>query len=431
MSNEPALNTFIHNLIMDKEADDQYELIYLVEKNKIIVDGKSFAELMTDNASSTILQAYGNNFFHEIENYSPLLSITMPDLDDRKITDWRPNVIPDVFTIFENDNTKFILYNTPNSTGVEHTPQSGEYMEPYLPKPTLGIIDAEVHYLINSDGVVFGGGNLIDLLPSCPSNPAAGPTDPNDCLSFLLQAWINYQFWEISGDEWYLINHDAMLDLYRICLLMNPEEEEEVEGEFDCELCPRNCEEEIEKLVKFKLNDFSVLKNCRNQFGESKYVFHGNTIGFFVNSEGSLSPFVQSDYVSGSYRKKDLFDKCADGGWFGNGDGVCDPKWIDADYSWWYEDWKLTGVAEPVRTVWSEVDGSTTTVNLSFPASFTYEVKATVPPFTTSTKTSVGLTAGVSVKGELTVRLGSQVTGLCSPDPNTDLNTGSITYWMN
>jgi len=423
MSNEPALNTFIHNLIMDKEADDQYELIYLVEKNKIIVDGKSFAELMTDNASSTILQAYGINFFHEIENYSPLLSITMPDLDDRKITDWRPNVIPDVFTIFENDNTKFILYNTPNSTGVEHTPQSGEYMEPYLPKPTLGIIDAEVHYLINSEGEVFGGGNLIDLLPSGPSNPAAGPTDPNDCLSFLLQAWINYQFWEISGDEWYLINHDAMLDLYRICLLMNPEEEEEVEGEFDCELCPRNCEELSEHIVKFKLTPFDVLKHVRNQFGENKYVFHGYVLGAYANNEGGLTTFAKH-FVVPSKRRRDLFTNCNDGGIFGSGDGVCDPIWVDINYKWSSSDWKLDEIGEPVAVDWAEVDSGSSTFNLKYKTGVKFD--ATI--FGLPVKAEHAIEIGYSYKADNIVELGNQDTELCQPDPLTDLSTLSIIY---
>ena len=407
---------------MQQEEDFYYEIIYLFEKDNIVYNNKTFADILTDYASSNIINNLGPDFFHEVENYLPYLTINMPDLDDRLTEEWLLSEIPDVITIFENDLKKFILFNGNEPEGVEHTLQGIEYLEPYLPNRTLGIGDAEVHYLVNSNGEILGGGNLRNTLPSGP-----GITESNitDCINYLISAIKSLDIYTQNGNEWYLLNHDRMLELYAECLIREAAPDDIIDPRTqECALCPRDCEEELEHIVRYRLDEFDVLRTIRNQVLENRYVFHSHTTGAFVNSEGSLSPF-DMHYVSGSKRKRDLFENCADGGLFGSGNGVCDGVWIEDNYQWWAADWKLTNVAEPVRTDWSEVDDMVVETSFSYTLGFSF----TGPSVNgASSMITNALTVGFQITGEETVNLGSQVTNLCTPAPLTNLSTGSIIY---
>ena len=402
---------------MQQEVDIYFEIIYLFEKDNVVYDNKTFADILTDYASSDAINNLGPNFFHEVDNYLPYLSINMPDLDDRLTEEWQLSEIPDVITVFEDDLKKFILFSGIESAGVEHTLQGTEYLEPYLSNRTLGIVDAEVHYLVNSEGEILGGGNLRSTLPSGPGITEATITN---CIDYLINAIKSLDIYTQNGDEWYLLNHDRMLELYAECLIRETHADDPIVDPRDteCQPCLRNCEEALEHIVRYRLDEFDVFRAVRNQIGENRYIFHSHTTGASVNSTGSLTPF-DSHYVSGSKRKRDLFQNC------NTGDGVCDGKWIEDNYQWWATDWKLTNVAEPVRTDWTEVDDMEVEANFSYTLGFSFTGPSVNGASSTITN---AVTVGFQITGEETVNLGSQLTNLCTPAPFTNLSTGSIIY---
>ena len=57
---EEALRKYIHTLMQKRFINHDYEMVYITEKNKIVYDGKTFAQILTSFADSETLNKFGN-----------------------------------------------------------------------------------------------------------------------------------------------------------------------------------------------------------------------------------------------------------------------------------------------------------------------------------------------------------------------------------
>jgi hypothetical protein len=69
LTNEP-LRRYIHAR-MQEAYDTNYELVYIAEKNKVIYDGKTFADILKSFADASIFERYGEDFFYDPDGCKP------------------------------------------------------------------------------------------------------------------------------------------------------------------------------------------------------------------------------------------------------------------------------------------------------------------------------------------------------------------------
>ncbi len=405
---DEKLRQFIHEK-MQKVYHSDYEMIYLAEKNTIVYDNKKFSEILKSFADPEILKNHGEDFFNTLTDISPLLAINMPDLDAFNATTWNVNYIPDVAAVMEGTPSSFRLFSGNDDSGVNFRNEDTE-----LEDPTLSVWDAESYYLIQADGMTYEGPHVREYMPRIVAGPdgPGGPGDPppgDDCGMLLQMALSALDTYEVTGQTFYLIQHNVLLEMYIDCLGLGGGN-----GDPDpcTEPCERDCEVIDETLKEFKINGWQVFTNIRNQLFENKYVFHGDVLAATRNSLGTITPH-SGKYVSPAFKKGDLLD-C--------NPSPCQGKWKTANYRIW-TDWKQDEFGSPYFVDWAEVDNGTTTFNLSFPFTAKFKLSDTV-------EISAGVTVGFSRTGAAIVGLGSAPVFYCDPIMMAN-NTGSVTYKSN
>ncbi len=391
---DAKLRKYVHERMRERLQTD-YEMVYIAEKNKVIYDGKTLAQILTSYAEKEVLAKYGNDFFDKVTDMSPLLSITMPELEKWDAMKWDVNYVPKVAAVLENtaNNSKsFTIYGGSNST----TPTLRN--EDELQDPTLGVWDAESTYLVDEDGYTTEGIEINDFMPV---------VEGRDCESIFQRAQDALNLYTVNGIPFYLTRHNVLIAQYEICLGGG----NTGGGGNPCTLpCERDCETLDETLVSFKINGWSVFTNIRNQLFETRYVFHGDIMNATRNTFGIVSPFT-AKFVSPSLKKGDLL----------NCSGVCDGRWQNANFRI-FRDWNLKEFGEPYKVDWAEVDNGTTTASLSFPMSVKFKVDAV--------EVNAGITPSISRVGSAIVSLGNSLVFYCDPTMMEN-NTGSVSFRCN
>lgn len=253
-----------------------------------------------------------------------------------------------------------------------------------------------------------------------------GDDDMLACKVYAIQAANSLATYEENGNEWYLHEHDRLLNLYNYCMLTTQEPDGPVEPRSCKDPCERDCEEAAEHLVDFGLNDFGVFRSIRNQPFENGYKIHADINFGQILSDGTIMQRT-SNFVSRTMRRSDFFENCSDGGLFGSGDGVCDTEFEPANYQWWFEDWKLDDIGSPVNVQFAEVDEQS--VELEFeivPFQIEFEIMVS-STLTTTIEQSIGFT--LTLSGSDRQELGNSFVGYCEP-LDFDHNTGSVTFHM-
>ncbi|MBX2928929.1 MAG: hypothetical protein KF852_13925 [Saprospiraceae bacterium] len=64
LNNEP-LRRYVHTRMQESHSTN-YEFVYIAEKNKVVFDGKTFAEILTSYADESVLERYGDDFFQPL-----------------------------------------------------------------------------------------------------------------------------------------------------------------------------------------------------------------------------------------------------------------------------------------------------------------------------------------------------------------------------
>lgn len=391
---DSKLRKYVHERMRERFQTD-YEMVYIAEKNKVIYDGKTLAQILTSYAEKEVLTKYGNDFFDKVTDISPLLSITMPELEKWDAMKWDVSYVPKVAAVLEttaSNSKSFTVYGgSSNSTPTLRN-------EDELEDPTLGVWDAESTYLIDVDGYTTTGVEIDDLMPM---------VEGRDCEAIFQSAQNALNLYSVNGIPFYLTRHNTLIQQYEICLGLGGGG-----GGGTCTLpCERDCETLDETLTSFKINGWGVFTNIRNQSFETKYVFHGDIVNATRNTFGAISAYT-GKYVSLSLKKGDLLD-C---------NGVCEGKWQTPNYRI-FRDWDLKEFGEPYRIDWAEVDNGVTTTSLSFPMS----VKFKVPGIG---EVSTGITPTISRTGAAIVPLGNAPVFYCDPI-NMVNNTGSVSFRCN
>jgi hypothetical protein len=401
--NDPQVRQFVHGKL--QQADDpNYEFLYIAEKNSVLPNGMTFAQVLANYGSGNGLN---DAYFQDITEIDPLLMITIQEGDNLGVSNWNLNTVPEVAAVPTGPQTMDSYYPVYNGNGQRSNRQLTNTTQ-----PVLGVCAAEASYLVDGAGTTIDGVKLSDLLSTLPEGKNLGDILPN----FISDE----QRYTVKGNEYYLIGHGPIADAVNALII---EEGDGGGGEYPpgggnppgdgpCnEPCARDCETLPEMLVDYKINGWSVFQNIRNQPFETKYVFHGDVSTALVNSLGTVSPFTIK-YVSGVWKKGDLLD-CSP--------SPCQGKWKKANFAIG-PDWDMAQMASPYFVSWAEVDPGTTTVSFGIPTT----VKFKVGPVELST----GITFGVSRTGAAIVDLGRLAVFYCDPIMKQN-NTGSITFRCN
>ena len=396
---DPDLRKYVHAQ-MQKRFTSDYELIYIVEKNKVIYGGKTLAQILASYAEEEVFTTYGKDFFNKVTDTDPLLAITMPELEKWDPSKWDVNFIPNVAAVLEqspNNTKQYTIFNRRNTGGADFRNEEPD-------DPTLGVWDAEGAYLVDEDGFTPGGSDINGSMPSPPFTV--------DCDDIYLQAISALNAYDVGGGEYYLMQHNTLIGLYNDCINGSGPSGGGT-GTSCTQPCARDCETIDEELVDFKINGWGVFTNIRNQIFETKYVFHGDLVGVTRNTFGTQAQ-LPGKFVSTTQSKGSLL----------NCSGVCQGKFISTGSPLFriWRDWNLGELAEPYHISWAEVDPGETTVSLSFPLT----AKFKVGPI----EIGAGITPSISRKGNAIVPLGSQPVFYCD-EIRRENNTGSLTFRVN
>ena len=147
---DPDLRKYVHAQ-MQKRFTSDYELIYIVEKNKVIYGGKTLAQILASYAEEEVFTTYGKDFFNKVTDTDPLLAITMPELEKWDPSKWDVNFIPNVAAVLEQspNNTKqytiFIKYGilprfVYNSSSIVSQSLAQGWVQPVPVPPPLGLL---------------------------------------------------------------------------------------------------------------------------------------------------------------------------------------------------------------------------------------------------------------------------------------------------
>jgi len=415
MSNEP-LRKYVHEKMLQAYNTD-YEMVYIAEKNKVIYDGKTMADILKSYADPEVLEKHGDNFFMKLTDISPLLSITMPDLSRYNATTWDNSVVPQVAAVIEEPSYSYRVFKggeekeNPVNFRNENDDEYDYYEDDdFFGETTLGVWEAEIHYLVKMDGKTTWEKPVEDYMPD-------NGTPKSLCLPLLQQALAALDAYDVNGQQFHLIEHRQLLQLYYDCISANGNSGG---GNPPCaEECERDCEDLNETLIDFKINGWRVFQNIRNQAFENHYVFWGDILGAERSSLSGTGTAYVKRFVSEAQRRRDLLN-CDT--------RPCQGRWVTANYAVRSPDWDKAFFADKYLIDWLEWDNGSTTVSASLSLSAKFVVKV---DSSTSVETAVNLlNIGISRTGSPTVPLGSQHVNYCDPimHPNP---TGSLQFRCN
>ncbi len=436
------VRAYIHQK-MQWAYDTDYEMIYIAEKDSIVFNNTRLADVLKNVADPQVLSQYGQDFFDRVAEISPMLTITAPDWDSFNGDNWDVNVVPNVTAVLENAGSYNLkMYNSQGDTVSVAYESNGDG----LVSPTLGVWEAEGYYLLKTDGTLHSGVSIDQVFPKLTE-------DCNNLLNLMSSGLPGFQ---CDGQQYYLVEHNDLREEYYNCVggisptpiipdpidcppgceaklwmesLNIPDwfwycdcDDGSGEEEDPCaEECDRDCEEENEKLVDFKIDGWSAFELIRNQPFESKYSFHGRVGAATRTDYGNLvelGPVERLDpiprYVSGVLKQRHLLD-CRP--------RPCSGRWIKADYDIVGYDWTKERMGDKYTVSWYEVDGTQFTLGLEVKL----EPKFKVGP----AEVSAG---SVAVDFELTgsdvIDLGNQRVNYCEPimDPRY---TGTVYFRCN
>lgn len=394
---DEEVRTYFHEQ-MQKVNDTDYEWIYLAEKDQIVTQNKRMADILKEHASAEILKNFGENFFDAITEISPLLSVSMPDLEAFNASTWDKSFTPNVVAVLDGPSYSYKMYDQDGS----HRFYTRSEIEAAINDPVLSVWDAEAHYLVQTDGNTSWGHHIDQNMPSI--------TGKASCFSAVQPLLSRFPTYTFAQQTYHLVEHNAVLQMYNDCLGFTVVDEA---GGGPKSACARDNESLDERVAQFKINNWGVFTNIRNQFLESRYVFHGDVAFATINSFGNASPGA-AKYVSSSLKKKHLLN-CS-------GSAPCRGKYITAGYRIW-TDWDQEEFGSPYKVAWAEVDNGSTT--------FSFSVSLTAKFIKTDkTEVSAGVTVGFSRTGAAIVLLGDAPVFYCDPIMR-DNNTGSVTYRSN
>ncbi len=406
---------------MQEAYSTNYELVYIAEKNKVIYDGKTFADILKSFADASILERYGEDFFIALTDVSPLLSITMSEMSGIDINAWDVNQVIPIVPVLNEQNAKWLLFK--NGQKQEQPLQfRNDYYDddyPEFDEPVIGIWESEGHYLVRMDGMTSFGISIENYMPGIEGQKSI-------CLPTLqaeLSALIPHTLLERNG--YYLIHHNTLVELYNNCLGLVLLEEDGGGGGGGtftppCAApCQRDCETLPEMLEHFKINGWGVFENIRNQIFENTYVFHGDVVDAVRNSFGQITPHILK-YVSVGLSKSDLLN-C--------GRGPCQGRWVSTNHGGngfflvWSTDWDLSNFGDPYYIDWAEVDNGSTTVSFGVGLNAKFKI---------GDNTEVGGTVNATISrvGSAIVQLGRQSVNYCEPI-RKPIETGSVTFKVN
>lgn len=379
-----AFREYIHEKMLLRYSSD-YELLFTAAKDeRIPALGVTLTEALVSNSNRDI------QYFRNIPNIDPYLAISMPELEEWDVRNWQNNFVPRVAVMLGQEARCSIFDQN-----------EAEQLQDVLVNPsqhTIVVWNAEAAYFVGNNGVTPDGISIDNYMP----------TKSVECINPYLSLQTPSNKYSIRGEDFYLLYHNPLIAAYSAC--GNPEvavNSPSDNGE-PCP-CPRDCEKLDETLVEFKINGWTTFTNIRNQFGETKFVFHGDWVAAIRDNLTGAVSAKTAKYVSGSLKKGSLLD-C------GN---PCSGIWIKADYRLW-TDWKEDIIGNPYAIDWAEVDPGTTTVKLDFPLKAEFKLKSGIG-------LSAGITPGISRMGEKIVLLGNQRVFYCDPILKQN-NTGSLTF---
>lgn len=406
MREEPALRSFLKNKCIIADTSN-YELVYLSLKDNTVTRGLTFSQILAIHAPEDVLRTFGGNFFNQLVNDVPLLTISFPDMDNVHLNDWTTSTVPDVAAVSTINLKSFTLFSADNSSVNELTLSDGQMEDDVINRPVLAIYDAEIHYLINEEGITFDGTDIDSLMPRGFGN------SPNnnryDCWKYWFEAQSALEeTWWITVDgvrrQFYLVEHGKLLKAYYECLGITT-----TTGSYpppSDKPCQRDYEEYDEHLMAFRLSKPSVHKAIKNQVFEIYFIFHADMLGLTRNSFGTVGTY-NVKYVSPPLEKWDLYNMF---------NGIT--FWIKPNFRF-YTDWKLDVMGSPYQVKWAEVDGGTTTFNLKFGLAAEFKVG--------SSKVTGSGEIGYSYTGSQVVDLGSQSVYYCDVIGKIN-DTGSIQF---
>ncbi|MBX2928928.1 MAG: hypothetical protein KF852_13920 [Saprospiraceae bacterium] len=339
----------------------------------------------------------------------------MSEIKGIDVNAWNVNQVISVVPVLNERNGKWLLFRNgeKQETPVRFRDEEEDYYDdPEFEEPVIGVWDAEGHYLVRMDGQTSWGIHIDKYMPDRSDVTNA---EKSLCLSLLQSALDALERYLVDNDEYHLINHQTLLQLYLDCLGLEGDDDE---GDSDpcTEPCERDCETEDEILVDFKINGWSIFRSIDNQgpggIFESKFVFHADVLGITRNSlDGSVGPYSLK-LVTRQYRRRDLLNCDI---------RPCQGRWLRQNYRIGL-DWDEATFGSPYRISWAEVDPGQTTFSLQAGLSSKFKVDSV------EVSATVGVT--ISYTGSAVVNLGDQNVFYCDPIMREN-DTGSVTFRCN
>ncbi len=396
------LRKYIHAR-MQEQLKTQTEMVYIAEKNKVVSGKKTMAQILTGYAAPEVLKKFGDNFFITLTDIDPLLTIAMPETDKWNASNWNINYIPNVAAILDATSSSKQDVKTFSESGRQTTQLRD--IDPN--DPTLTVWEAEVTYLLNTDGFSPFGEDIDEVMPSLPPDPVGGPPTGAPCEGIYTSAMQLLNYYNIGGGTYYLALHNSLLQSYYACLSGGSSG---TAGSGCNEPCERDCETLDETLVDFKIDGWSVFTAIRANWFETKFIFHADVFGLEKTNLGVVQGFTKK-MVTNSLSKDDLL----------NCSGVCEGKFQLRNFRI-RPDWDKTTFGDQYKISWAEVDKGSTTLGVSIPLSAKFKVGPV--------EIGAGTTFSFSQTVGPVVELGSQNVFYCDPISMTH-NTGSVTFRVN
>lgn len=405
MKHDPEFNEFIYNEIGNEEETNE-QFLYITNRNRI-----AYGTFTVENIISQYLDQWNNgegqnngeytvalnedNIFETILEYTPLITISIPDTETCNYDLWNGELIG--VAVRQNCTDDAYWEIGPDN-------EEGEIKTEDPVKPVLTVLDSEVQYLVNSDSDTHWGTNIMEFMPT-----SFFPFSITNCELFI-QALQNGTPFSRNGRDWTVLHHDEILAIVLECLdLLAPTDDEDDDP---C-ACERDCETSDEILVDFKINGWGVYQNIKNFLFETKFVFHADFMGIERTSSGAI---IQrpNRFVSGVQRKRSLLN-CSN--------GPCQGRWVSAgNFRLWSRDWKVDELASPYAVAWSEVDNRTVTSSLGATVSAKFVVDGV--------EITQSRTFTLGTQSVPNVPLGSGWVEYCDP-LMMENSTGSITFRVN
>lgn len=395
---DEALRTYFHQQ-MNQVYESDFEWIFMAQKDDLVDGKRTVLETMQAYLTDETVDRYGEDLLQLLPEVSPLLAVSMPEWEGFDATTWSSNQLPGVVAVRELSSNEY-EYKKFDYTGKDRILSDHEVLNPR--EHLLSVWDAEAYYLIGQDGITYQGKHIDLYMPSTG--------EAHECFKDIQTSLNAFPNFLINTRRYTLVEHNQLLQLYVRCLgLANDDAVISPRGG----MCDRDMETLDERLAQFRINNWGVFTNIRNQAFENKYVFHGDVIYALLSASNSALPNTKK-YVSPSLKKRDILD-CPRG-------QSCRGRWVTASYRIW-QDWDQSEFGSPYRVSWAEVDNGTTTSSFNVQLGVKFKIDST-------TEISGSITAGVSRVGAAIVALGAQDVFYCD-NIMRDNQTGSLAYRSN